>query len=166
MEIRRAHLDDHAAAQILLQEYYEAIGVLKQDTPEELIAYLSAPGAGFWIAYVNGSAAGCGALRPLPHLVKAAECKRLYVRPYFRGKGVAIALLEALENSALTGGYDWLYLDSNEDLQAALRLYKQRGYTPCERYNDNPQATRFLRRDLRVSRPPAREGDAGNGSST
>ncbi len=166
MQIRRANLDDLAAAQLLLQEYYEAIGVLKRDTPEELIASLSAPDAGFWIASVDGSAAGCVALRPLPHLMAAGECKRLYVRPPLRGVGVAIALLDTLESGAFASGYHWLYLDSNDNLQAALGLYRKRGYLSCERYNDNPQATQFLRKDLRVSRPSPRESDRRNGSAT
>lgn len=148
MEILRATLEDIGAADALLQEYYAAINVQKRDTPEELHAYLGGEGAGFWIADVEGVRAGCVGLRPLPASLRAAECKRLYVRPEFRGLGLASALLTALERQATINGYEWLYLDSSADLRAALRLYAQRGYEPCERYNNNPQATVFLRKHL------------------
>jgi hypothetical protein len=31
---------------------------------------------------------------------------------------------------------------------AAIRLYDQLGYERCDRYNDNPQATIFMRKRL------------------
>ena len=148
MNIHRATLDDLATAQSLLHEYYAAVDVQKRDTPRELRDYITATGAGFWIVQVDGISAGCIALRPLPGLLHAAECKRLYVRPSYRGLGLAAALLNALETHAKLSGYDWLYLDSTDDLKAAVCLYLQRGYAPCERYNSNPQATIFLRKYL------------------
>jgi hypothetical protein len=33
-------------------------------------------------------------------------------------------------------------------LKIAVALYKKRGYVPCDRYNDNPQATLFLRKKV------------------
>ena len=90
-------------------------------------------------------------LRPLPTIEAATECKRLYVRPQFRGRGIAEALLDAMEEYALEKAAEWVYLDSKDDLKDALRIYVRRGYQPCERYNDNPQATVFLRKRLRES---------------
>ncbi len=72
------------------------------------------------------------------------------MRPPFRGAGTAQALLAALEQYAAEQGYKWLYLDSKDDLQAALRFYRRQGYQACARYNTNPQATIFLRRSLRA----------------
>jgi ribosomal protein S18 acetylase RimI-like enzyme len=92
--------------------------------------------------------AGCIALRPLRTREQAGEIKRLYVRPEFRGSGAALALLVALEQYAQASGYEWLYLDSKDDLKAALRFYDRHGYEPCERYNHNQQATVFLRKAL------------------
>ena len=166
MQICRANLHDSTEAQLLLSEYYDAIGVLKRDTPQELSLFLSAPEAGFWIASEGTVAVGCVALRRLPFAEPSAECKRLYVRPAFRGLGVASALLDSLEAHASASGYQWVYLDSTDDLQAALRLYLRRDYRPCERYNDNPQATHFLRKDLRVVGTPGRRNSDGEGSST
>ena len=78
----------------------------------------------------------------------AAEVKRLYVRPAFRGLGLAHALMQAAEEHARAGGLEWLYLDTKDDLHAAIHFYLGTGYQPCPRYNDNPQATLFLRKQL------------------
>ena len=52
--------------------------------------------AAFVIAYVNGAAAGCGALRPLSD--SRAEIKRVYARPNILGVGTAI--VKALEEKS------------------------------------------------------------------
>jgi GNAT superfamily N-acetyltransferase len=101
--------------------------------------------SGVWLAYLDGTAVGCVALKPLPSIPSAAECKRLYVQPAARGLHIADKLLEAQEEFARTQGFQWIYLDTYGDLKAAIALYLKRGYVSCERYNDNPQATIFLR---------------------
>lgn len=148
MNIVRATGSAILPAQFLLNEYYEAIGVVKRDTPDEIAAYLDEPASGLWIAYVDEVAAACVVLRPLPSMALAGECKRLYVRPQFRGKRLAEALLDAMESYAVASGYQWMYLDSKDDLKEALGIYTRRGYQACERYNDNPQATIFMRKAL------------------
>jgi GNAT superfamily N-acetyltransferase len=142
------HLSD---AQLLLDEYFDAINVTKRDTPQDIAAFLSDSTSAMWIVYVEGVAAGCVVLRPLPSVELAVECKRLYVRPRFRGQGLAEPLLDAMEARALASGASWVYLDSKDDLKGALHIYSRRGYQACERYNDNPQATVFMRKELRVT---------------
>ena len=149
MKIIRASISQVSDAQLLLSEYYEAVGVMKRDAPEEVAAFLSDVASGLWIGYVEEIPAGCVVLRPLPSVGLAAECKRLYVRPQFRGQGLAGALLNSMEDYAAAISSEWVYLDSKDDLREALRIYMSRGYRTCERYNDNPQATVFLRKDLR-----------------
>ncbi len=144
----RAGEDDRAAAYAIVQEYNDAVGVVKRDSPESFAGDYFATGAGLWLADADGELAGCIALRRLSTIDDAGEIKRLYVRPAARGQGVADALLLALEQYARREGYCWLYLDSKDDLVAALRFYRRHGYVSCERYNDNPQATVFLRKRI------------------
>jgi GNAT superfamily N-acetyltransferase len=77
--------------------------------------------------------------------------KRLYVKPEFRKRGLARALLNSLESWAAASGYDELYLDSKADLVAAIAFYEEAGYQRCGRYNDNPQATVFMRKGLNTA---------------
>ena len=149
MQVISASIAHFPEAQSLLHEYYEAVSVQMRDAPEDIAAWLSGGVSGFWIAYVEATPAGCVALRPLRHLDRAGECKRLYVRPRFRRRGVAEALLDAMEKYAADLCLKWIYLDSKDDLRDALRIYERRDYRACERFNDNPQATIFLRKHLR-----------------
>lgn len=141
-----AHLDD---ATRLLMEYFDVIGVVVRDDAAAIRAFLSDASSAMWIAYVDGKPAGCVAMRPLTGIAKAVECKRLYVGEAYRRRGLAEMLMQALETHAAGIGYKAVYLDTKDDLHAAIKLYKQLGYKNCPRYNDNPQATIFMRKPLR-----------------
>ncbi|MDQ2908097.1 MAG: GNAT family N-acetyltransferase [Candidatus Eremiobacteraeota bacterium] len=146
--VRRATPDDEECARAILDEYNEAAGVVLRDNRAALRSYLCGPGA-LWLAHEADAIVGCIALRPLPETGAATyEVKRLYVQPAYRGVGVADALLDALESHARTAGYRALYLDTHDGLAAAIRFYTRRGYVRIPRYNDNTQATIFMRRML------------------
>jgi DNA-binding MarR family transcriptional regulator/GNAT superfamily N-acetyltransferase len=134
----------------LVQEYYEAVSVVQRDAPSAIQKIIDDPCSGVWLAYLQEKAVGCVVLRRLASVPFAAECKRLYVQPDARGHGIADNLMDALENFARSKGLRWIYLDSYDDLKAAIALYRKRGYVSCKRYNDNPQATVFLRKNLRA----------------
>jgi len=155
LEIVQASIRNLADVRSLLTEYYDALDVVQRDTPADVRRLLSDSNAALWIAYLGAMPAGCVVLRPLPSQRLAGECKRLYVRPAFRGNGIAKALLDRLETFAVSRGLMWIYLDSKNDLHAAIRLYRQRGYRSCKRYNDNPQATLFLRKKIGKSQARA-----------
>jgi len=136
------------AAQAILQEYYESVNVLVRDKPGTIQATIDAAASGVWLAYLGEEVVGCVVLRRLEFVPKSSECKRLYVKPWARGRGIADRLLDAQEIYARKEGVEWIYLDSYDDLKAAIKLYERRGYERCERYNDNPQATVFMRKKL------------------
>ncbi len=148
LSVQRATEHRADAAFALIEEYYEAVGVIVRDDRAALEHYLSSPDSPIWIATVNSASAGCVMLRPLPQFPHAAEVKRLYVRPAFRGLRLAYALMQAVEKHARAAGIQRLYLDSKHDLHAAIHFYLGTGYQPCPRYNENPQATIFLRKQL------------------
>lgn len=132
----------------LLEEYYAAVHVVQRDDPEAVRQIIDDPGSGMWAAYLEDKAVGCVVLRRLESILHAGECKRLYVQPDARGHGVAEALMDALEAYAVSKGLQWIYLDTYDDLKVAIALYKKRGYSECERYNDNPQAMVFFRKKI------------------
>jgi len=151
IKVHRAINEDFASVCTIIEEYFNAIGVLIRDDHNQLRVYLEENAGGVWLALDEVSIVGCVVLRPLTTEPEACEIKRLYVKEPHRGIGVADALLDALEGYAYEYGYRVAYLDTKDDLQAALRFYERRGYQECERYNENPQATRFMRQQLKPS---------------
>lgn len=135
-------------ARQIIEEYYEAVHFVVRDEPGALQKLMEGERSGIWLAFSEEKAVGCVVLKELPSIDNAGECKRLYVRPSARGGGVASLLLDALEGYAHSIGMGWMYLDSHDGLKAAITLYEGRGYEHCARYNDNPQATVFLRKRL------------------
>ena len=81
----------------------------------------------FVVAYDDGVATGCGALRMLDD--GAAEVKRMYVAPDKRGTGTSTAILRALESWAVEHSIDRLVLETGDLLIAAQRFYEREGYT-------------------------------------
>ena len=147
--IRRATLDDFHSAFELVKEYFETLGVWLRDSQSEFRDYLLGNDRGVWLAFAGSEPVGCIALHPLASPARSGEIKRLYVKQGYRRQGLAELLLNALEEfAAKTAGYEWLYLDTKDDLVTAIRFYELRGYARCERYNSNPQATIFMRKRL------------------
>lgn len=150
IRIERASLNQMEEAYAIVREYYEAVDVvLRDDVPSFAHDYFG-DGSGIWLAYEDAKAVGCIALRPLSRFERAGEIKRMYVKPESRGCGIAEQLLKALEEFAAEVGYRTLYLDTKDDLTTAIRFYQRHGYEPCERYNENPQATMFMKKGLAV----------------
>jgi ribosomal protein S18 acetylase RimI-like enzyme/ankyrin repeat protein len=145
--IARAAPKDRDAAWAIVAEYCDALDIVVRDDPADFDRYFE-DGSGVWLAHDGDAVVGCIALRPLPVVgPDAGEVKRLYVRPAARGRNLAGALLDELEAYA-RGRYRGLYLDTKDDLIPAIRFYERRGYARIPRYNDNPQATIFMRRLL------------------
>jgi DNA-binding MarR family transcriptional regulator/GNAT superfamily N-acetyltransferase len=136
-------------ARRILAEYYEAVSVIQRDSPGAIQSILNERGSGMWLALLGEETVGCVVLRRLGSIAGASECKRLYVVPSARGRGIAEALLDAQEDYCREQGVQWIYLDSYDGLKAAIALYRKRRYKDCKRYNDNPQATVFMRKRLR-----------------
>jgi putative acetyltransferase len=146
--IRRATPEDLPIAFALAQEYFEEVDVVVRDTKEEFAGYLQSADSGVWLAFAGKQPIGCIVLHRLGSLPGSGEIKRLYVRASHRRRGLADRLLRALERSAIQLSYEWLYLDTKDDLDQAIRFYERHGYERCGRYNSNPQATIFMRKRL------------------
>jgi GNAT superfamily N-acetyltransferase len=150
--IRRATFDDLDSAFELVQEYFHSVGVWLRDSKGVFSEYLVGDDRGVWLAFAGNEPIGCIVLHPLASLPEAGEVKRLYVRAPYRKQGLAEGLLRELEDFAVgTAGYQWLYLDTKDDLTNAIRFYQRHGYERCDRYNDNPQATIFMRKPVGMS---------------
>lgn len=100
------------------------------------------PRGALLLASVDGTLAGCCALRPLDtaDYPNASEMKRLYVRPAYRGLGLGRQLAEAILDAARVSGYDHVLLDTLDDMEAARTLYEDLGFEEVPPYYHNPIA--------------------------
>jgi len=95
--------------------------------------------------------AGCCALRPLDttDYPNAAEMKRLYVRPAFRGLGLGRQMAEAILDAARGAGYACVLLDTLDDMESARALYEDLGFVEVPPYYHNPIAgSHYLKVEL------------------
>jgi GNAT superfamily N-acetyltransferase len=98
-----------------------------------------APPAGtFLVGFHDGEPVCAGGLKPIAP--DAVEIKRMYVVPTARRRGVARALLRALEDAARERGYAFVRLDTGPRQRGAMALYASEGYTEIANFNANPIA--------------------------
>jgi GNAT superfamily N-acetyltransferase len=119
-------------ARVLIAELDAALAAICGDSGSGSFdpADVRGPGAVFLVARAaDGTAVGCGALRPLAPGV--AELKRMYARP---GSGAGLALLTALEAQAVEYGYREVWLSTRRVNVKALAFYARHGYVPVENY--------------------------------
>lgn len=105
------------------------------------------PDGRLYVAWCDGQPAGCIALRRLDGTT--CELKRLYVRPAFRGRGIAGVMMQRILDDARAIGYTVMLLDTLPFLTSAIRMYRALGFYDIPPYNDSPlDTTIFLRLDL------------------
>jgi GNAT superfamily N-acetyltransferase len=140
--------DDIAAVRRLMQAYGEhlaanpagAANICLEGYNQELEG-LPGEYAVLLLAWVDGVAAGCVAMRSLPRDERACEMKRLWVDGAFRGLGLGRRLVEEAIGWAKRMGFEAMYLDTvPAAMPEANRLYEAVGFRRVERYNKNPVA--------------------------
>ena len=96
-------------------------------------------GVAFFVARVDGAAAGCGGVQLFG--TEYGELKRMYVRPGFRGKGVGKQILEHLADYSQRHGVTLLRLETGIYQVEAIRLYERFGFrriAPFGSYVEDP----------------------------
>lgn len=107
---------------------------------QELPGDYAQPRGCLLLAMVNDQVAGCCALRPLDSadLPNAAEMKRLYVRPAYRGLRLGRQLAEGVMDAARQYGYSSIFLDTLDEMETARALYEDLGFEEIPPYYHNP----------------------------
>ena len=100
------------------------------------------------IAYVDFSPAGCGAIKEFNNFTM--EIKRMYVRNEMRKKGVAVDILNNLENWARELGYKKCVLETGDQMIEAIGLYRKNGYRVIPNYGqyENIESSICFEKDL------------------
>ena len=124
---------------------------LRQHYPSHYIHELDIPAfeasGGIFLVCINGDVPiGCLGLRPLKS--GAAELKRMFVRPDFRGLGAAKTMLLEMERLASAEGYQQIVLETGNQQTTAIDLYQANGYRSIAPYNkasDGPASVCFCK---------------------
>jgi len=112
------------------------------------VEQLLAKGVAFFLIRENGVPAGCGGVELVGS--EYAEIKRMYVRPRFRGTGLAKLLLEHLTEYVSDRGIRLLRLETGIHQLAAIGLYERMGFertAPFGAYLEDP-LSRFYEKRL------------------
>jgi GNAT superfamily N-acetyltransferase len=113
------------------------------------VAKLSAQGVAFFVMRQDGAAAGCGGVQL--YGTEYGELKRMYVRPRFRGLGLARQMVEHLADHARRHGVMRLRLETGIHQHAAIGLYEKVGFRLVPAfgtYREDP-LSRFYEKELR-----------------
>jgi GNAT superfamily N-acetyltransferase len=134
-------LEGVAIVRRLLREYQNAIGanIGFRGFESELarIHGKYAPPAGrLYPAFDDGQAVGCTGRRKLAEDI--CEWKRLYVRPDYRGRGIARKLVVRAINDARKIGYRSMRLDTLRSMLPARKLYRSLGFKAVRPYTHDP----------------------------
>jgi putative acetyltransferase len=84
------------------------------------------------ICYAAGAAVGCGAFKFFSR--GTVEIKRMFVRPEFRGKGIAAKILAELEGWAQELQFAVCVLETGQKQPEAIALYLKSGYNRIPNY--------------------------------
>ena len=129
------------------------------DMPAAGPAELGPPYGTYLAGYLHGVPVCGGGLKRLSG--GACEIKRMYVVPGARGRGLARALLRALEDAARDLGYSVARLDTGVRQPHAQRLYESEGYLEIGNFNGNPGAHYFGEKQLAAELAGDERSDGG-----
>ena len=143
LEFRRGDAAEPPAADLVTAMVAEMVPLYGNidvpDAPSATPEDFGPPGGSFLVGFEGGRAICGGGIKRLPD--GACEIKRMYVLPEARGRGVAGALLVALEDEARALGYTVARLDTGPRQPHAERMYRAAGYAEIGNFNANPFAS-------------------------
>lgn len=117
----------------------------------EPLEVLAGADSAFFAGYVEEQLVACGAVKLVEDETRYGEIKRLYVDEKQRGKRLAIAVMQHLEDYLTTSGVRIARLEAGPMQPEALRLYRKLGYIergPFGSYRIDPLSV-FMEKILR-----------------
>lgn len=94
------------------------------------------------LAYENDVAIACGCFKQFDR--QRIELKRMFVKPVFRGKGIASIMVAELEKWAGELGYQTAILETGIGQPEAIALYRKLGYTDIPHFGEFPEESRSV----------------------
>ena len=79
--------------------------------------------------------------------------QKLYLNDSAKGSGLGYELIDLIEEKMREAGYKTSYLETHDNLQAAIHIYEKKGYQEIERPKEVVHSTmnRFFKKKLQKS---------------
>jgi len=151
IEIRPERFDSPVAQRLIraaLADLAGRYGGSGDDTPVDPAEFEPPVGA-FFVAHLGGEPVSCGGWRSHGDAGDTAELKRMYTAPAARGRGVARAVLAAVERSARECGRQRIVLECGNKQPEAIGMYTAAGYERIPNfgyYQDEPGCVSYARK--------------------
>ena len=154
MEIRRIFDTNDSEIVALVaksDEYLSSLYPPESNHAEPLEALIAADSA-FFVGYIEDVPVACGGIVLLNDDICFGEIKRVFVERKHRGKRLATAVIQHLEDYLLQKGITVIRLEAGPLQPAALGLYRRLGYRECGpfgKYSLDPLSV-FMEKELEV----------------
>nr|PMI52497.1 GNAT family N-acetyltransferase [Vibrio splendidus]PMI75513.1 GNAT family N-acetyltransferase [Vibrio splendidus] len=126
--------DNTVVANVIRQVSYEngltedkGYGVA-DPTLEDMFSVYNNERSQYWVIELDGKVVGGGGFAPLAGMLEVCELQKMYFLPETRGKGLAKRLVNMSMEKAKELGYQHMYLETTECLNAAVKLYEKLGF--------------------------------------
>ncbi|MBB1463089.1 GNAT family N-acetyltransferase [Vibrio sp. SG41-7] len=126
--------DNTVVANVIRQVSYEngltedkGYGVA-DPTLEDMFSVYNHERSQYWVIELDGKVVGGGGFAPLAGMPEVCELQKMYFLPETRGKGLAKRLVNMSMEKAKELGYQHMYLETTECLNAAVKLYEKLGF--------------------------------------
>ena len=104
----------------------------------------------FVIEGENGEVIGGIGFARFEPMKDTAELQKLYLTDAAKGSGIGYELIDFIEDRMREAGYKASYLETHDNLKAAIHIYEKKGYNEIERPKEVVHSTmnRFFRKEL------------------
>ena len=121
---------DYVALNIYLEEFFNELYPNRNPNNAQLNKLDTI--SDVFLLYDGSQPIGCAGFRKYSET--SAEVKRVFVKKEYRGIKLSQRLMDCVENTAKEKGYQYLILETGEEMKAAMKLYTSRGYEIIPNY--------------------------------
>ncbi|MBO4524603.1 GNAT family N-acetyltransferase [Ruminococcus sp.] len=124
--------DDFQRFYLITEAYYDSLVGGKRNRIGFVPYNISESIHDVLISYINDKAVACAGLKKYNE--SDTEIKRVWVEPAYRGKHIASAMMDMIEEKASQQGFGRVILQTREQMTDAVSLYINRDYYRIENY--------------------------------
>lgn len=135
LNIRDVKREDNVALAQLIRDTLTEFGANRPGTvfydasTDALFELFQTPKSAYFVAELNGSIVGGAGIFPTEGLAASTcELVKMYLVPQARGLGIGKKLIQLCEKTAVSLGFENMYLESMPELKQAIALYEKQGF--------------------------------------